>query len=105
MKILTMWMILGVLVLAVMAMPSADLPAAVVEGTHKIEDRGEPELPSELSHMTKKEYYLKTGKILNNRINRKYQRNFWGKGVEARVRYPVHLAMWEEARAARAIAR
>ncbi|MBD3296310.1 MAG: hypothetical protein GF392_02965 [Candidatus Omnitrophica bacterium] len=102
MKILTLWMILVSLVFAVMAMPSSDLPAAMVEGTQKIEGRGELELPPELSHMTRKEYYLKTGKILNNRINRRHQRNFWGKGVEARVRYPVHLAMWEEARVARA---
>ncbi|MDD4957039.1 MAG: hypothetical protein PHH49_06410 [Candidatus Omnitrophica bacterium] len=45
--------------------------------------------------------YLKTGVSTNTRKNERKCNNFWGEGVSTKVRFPEHLAMWEEQRNAR----
>jgi hypothetical protein len=48
--------------------------------------------------MSKKMYYLKTGRRVNTEASRTKQQNYWGKGIPAHVRFPSHLAEWEETR-------
>ncbi|GEM_PF-3488969 len=101
MKIITAIIIIGTIVRSLIVMPAATFPQYPVYGTEKLERRQDERVPSELRYMSKKMYYLKTGRILNNERNRRHQQNFWGKGVSTKVRYPVHLAAWEESRRVR----
>jgi len=52
----------------------------------------------EAPKLSRKMHFLKTGQLDTSAANYEKQQNFWGKGVPARVRFPVHLAMWEESR-------
>ncbi len=49
-------------------------------------------------YQSEKIRFLRTGKLLNNEINYQKSQNFWGFGIPAHTRYPVHLAKWEEFR-------
>ncbi|MFC1643701.1 hypothetical protein ACFL5C_00010 [Candidatus Omnitrophota bacterium] len=98
MKIIIILTMLGMLVRFLVVMPSAQLPPERVMGTEQIMECQEEAMPEELRYMSKKMYYLKTGRSVNNETNHKYQQNFWGKGAPARTQFPSHLAEWEKTR-------
>ena len=98
MKLMIIFTILGMLGRVVFFMPAAALPEYPVMDTVELEKPQEVSGPSELRHMSQKMYYLKTGRLINSEINFRKQRNFWGKGIPSKVRFPVHLAMWEQVR-------
>lgn len=98
MKIMILFTILGMFGRFILVMPAATLPEYPVMGTVKLEKPRETSMPSELRYMSQKMYYLKTGRLVNTEVNYKKQQNFWGKGIPSRVRFPIHLAMWEQTR-------
>ena len=98
MKIMMTLTIIGMVARFMAITPAVTLPKYPVMGTEKIETLQEKKLPDELRYMTKKMYYLKTGRRLDTEISHKRQQNYWGKGVPAQVRFPSHLAEWEETR-------
>ncbi len=98
MKIMITLTIIGMIGRFMAITPAVTLPKYPVMGTEKIETSQEQRLPDELRYMTKKMYYLKTGRRINTEASRKRLQNYWGKGVPAQVRFPSHLAEWEETR-------
>ncbi|MFH1878607.1 MAG: hypothetical protein ABH883_07375 [Candidatus Omnitrophota bacterium] len=99
MKILMIISILITLLKPLFSMPTAVLPEYPVHGTVNMDKREATQpMPDELRYMSRKMYYLKTGRIIENEINTKKQENFWGEGKRANVSYPSHLAEWESVR-------
>lgn len=99
MKIIPILLILGTIVRHLISLPSAALPQYPVRGTVKIVEQKEAaRIPTEYRHLSRKMYYLKTGRCVATEANQKKHENFWGKGVPAAVTFPSHLAEWERTR-------
>jgi hypothetical protein len=99
MKIIPILLILGTIIKHLIALPTASLPEYPVRGTVKMVEKQEvSDRPAEYRHLSRKMYYLKTGRCVASERNYKKQQNFWGKGVPAAVAFPSHLAEWEQAR-------
>ncbi|MGD2279181.1 MAG: hypothetical protein PVH45_03680 [Candidatus Omnitrophota bacterium] len=97
MKIMTIFAILGLLV-RIAVLPAATLPKYPIMGTEPLKERRTEMAFQKPRHMSDKMFYLKTGRRVNSEINHMKQQNYWGPGIPTKVRFPSHLAMWEEAR-------
>ena len=98
MKILITMTIFATLFRFMVLDPSAPLPQYPVKGTLKVERSQLDLLPGDIDRLSKKLYYLKTGRNINTERNYAKQQNYWGAGVPTNVRFPVHLVKWEEFR-------
>jgi len=86
-----------IIMVAIARMPVEVLPSQKVMGTQKA-DHTIIEREAIMGSAVAKEIYLKTGKRVNSQINKEKMDNYWGEGVSSKVRFPSHLAEWEEFR-------
>ncbi|MGB2600341.1 MAG: hypothetical protein WBB86_00430 [Candidatus Omnitrophota bacterium] len=98
MKMLISLMITGSIIRMMVITPPSTLPQYPVMGTEKHTKVEQVSKPEELRYMSKKMYYLKTGRSIDTERSHKRQQNFWGKGVPSRVQFPSHLVMYEKHR-------
>ncbi len=82
---------------AIVRMPVETLPSQKVMGSYNAdyEIRKTEDIKSSA---TAKRIYLQTGKHINSQINKQKMDNYWSLGMATKVRFPSHLAEWEEFR-------